>query len=258
MSLLYTIKNKIKNISIILGFYRTARWVSRQVQPSLMREFQGDIKLYRSLIQPSSLCFDVGANVGKKSEALLKAGARVVAFEPNPLVLPELHARCEHYNKWSVIMAALGSGAAISELHACKSHGQTSLDGEWARDVIATYHVPVVTLDSAIKCFGKPAFCKIDVEGWELEVLKGLSQPIPLLSFEFHLGSGEVEKALACLEKITEFGDGLVNITPAESSSFHFKEWMPLREFIKWFPGDLEQTLPGDHYGDIFIKNDHL
>jgi hypothetical protein len=46
--------------------------------------------------------------------------------------------------------------------------------------------VNVATLDSLIDEFGVPDYAKIDVEGFDLEVLRGLSRPIPLLSFEYN------------------------------------------------------------------------
>ena len=252
-----------KQVSIATGLYRPARWLLRRVRPHKLRAFRADIELYRSLIPRGALCFDVDANIGEKSEAMWEAGARVVAFEPNPLVLPELQARCGHRKNWSVVATALGSGAGITTLHARELHGTSSLAEDWelaggvpAGDVIATYNVPVVTLDSAIQRFGSPAFCKMDVEGWELEVLEGLTQPIPVLSFEFHLTDHDIRKTIACLEKLTKFGASCANITPAETSSFHFKDWIPLEQFLAWFPGDLKESLPGEPYGDIFVRSD--
>ena len=245
-----------KRISIVTGLYRPARWFSRRLRPHQLCAFHEDVQLFRSLLPAGALCFDVGANIGEKSEALLEAGARVVAFEPNPLVLPELQARCGHRKNWSVVATALGMGAAIATLHARESHGQSSLSAGWAGKVVATYHVPVVTLDSAIQCFGSPAFCKIDVEGWELEVLRGLTHPIPLLSFEFHLNDRGIRKTAACLETLAQFGPSHVNITPAETSSFHLDDWMPLEQFLAWFPGDLGRSRPRDHYGDIVVRTD--
>lgn len=246
-----SISAKAKELSIGMGVYRPTRWLERLIRPSQLRAFREDIALYRSLLRPNDLCFDVGANIGAKSEAMLQAGARVISFEPNPLVIPELRARCSHHANWSLVETALGSGAAIATLFARESSGQSTLTQGWEGKTIAEYHVPVVTLDSAIQCFGPPAFCKIDVEGWELEVLKGLTDNIPLMSFEFHLNEQDIQKTVTCLERLAQFGPSYVNITAAELSTFYFGEWMPLETFLKWFPGNLRETM---HYGDIFVK----
>jgi hypothetical protein len=155
--------------------------------------------------------------------------------------------------------AAVGAQGGIAALHAVRDSARSSLRQGWADDVIHIYYVPVVTLDAAIKTFGRPFYCKIDVEGWELEVLKGLTQPIPLISFEFHLKETGVIQTLSCLERLAGFGDQWVNIAPAETPLFQFPDWRPLEEFMEWFPGDLHSTLPrysrcGYLYGDIFVK----
>jgi FkbM family methyltransferase len=247
-----------KRISIATGLYGPARWLSRRIRPGQHEGFRADIELYRSLLPPGALCFDVGANVGEKTEALLEAGARVVAFEPNPMVLPELRARCGRRRNCIIVPTALGSAPATATLYARESHVNSGLFPESGAGVVATYDVPVQTLDTAIQAHGRPTFCKIDVEGWELEVLKGLTQPIPVLSFEFQLNERGIRKTVACLERLAEFGPGRANVTPAESPRFHFQEWMPLSELAAWFPGDLRSSLPGDHYGDIYVINDRL
>lgn len=253
-----SLTTSVKQASIATGTYRPMRWLSRRIRPSLLRAFHEDVDLYRALLPPRALCFDVGANIGQKSEALLRAGAaRVVAFEPNPRVLPELRARCGHWKNWTLVQAALGSAAGLATLYARKLHGQSGLMQDWEGGIIGEHSVPVLTLDQAIQYFGRPSYCKIDVEGWELEVLKGLTQPLALLSFEFHLVDQDIRKTVACLERLSRFGPGEVNITPAEASAFHFAEWDGLDRFLGWFPGDLKRTLPIDIYGDIFVKSDH-
>jgi FkbM family methyltransferase len=244
-----------KQLAIALGIYRQARWLSRRLRPRQLRVYRADVAFYRSFVSPGALCFDVGANIGEKSEALLEAGARVVAFEPNPMVLPELRARCEGNPNWTSVAAGLGSAAAVATLLAHEHHGESSFSTEWGGKVVATYQVPVITLDAAIQTFGRPFFCKIDVEGWELEVLNGLSSPLPLVSIEFHLNEAGIQKTLGCLERFEGLGPAFVNVTPAEGAEFLFAEWVPLGAFAAAFPGDLDKRLPGDHYGDIFVRS---
>lgn len=250
-----TIASVAKNVSIAVGAYRLARWLRRLSRADLRAAFLEDVDLYRSLLPLGALCFDVGAQTGEKSEALLAAGGRVVAFEPNPVVLRELRARCGHHRHWVLVAAALGSRASIATLYAHASSGQSSLHQAWQGDVIGTYQVPVETLDSAIERFGRPAYCKIDVEGWELEVLKGLTQPVPLISFEFHLDEPGISRTRLCLQRLLDLQATHANLTPAERSSLHFDKWIPLDEFVDWFPGDLKGSLPGHPYGDIFVRN---
>ncbi|MFA6241706.1 MAG: FkbM family methyltransferase [Candidatus Hydrogenedentales bacterium] len=227
------------------------------MRPGKLHAFQENIELFRSLLKPGALCFDVGANIGEKSEALLEAGARVVAFEPNPLVLPELQARCQRRTNWSLVAAAVGSAASETTFYAREMHELSSLSESWeGSETVATFTVPVVTLDSSIQRFGVPFYCKLDVEGWELEVLLGLSQQIPLLSFEFHLDERGIAKTIACLKRLAQLGPSHVNVTADESSRFHLKDWVPLQEFLAWFPGDLARTLPGYLFGDIFVRSD--
>jgi FkbM family methyltransferase len=70
---------------------------------------------------------------------------------------------------------------------------------------IETVEVEVTTLDLLIKKHGLPYFCKIDVEGFETKVLKGLSQPIPILSFEFL--STRHKSRVTCLKYLNSQGD---------------------------------------------------
>lgn len=249
---------RAKELSIFTGTYKPARWLSRRLHRGELRSHLDDIRFYRSFFPASTLCFDVGANIGTKSEAMLRAGGRVVAFEPSPVAQLELKARCGREKNWTLVPAAVGAEAGIGALHAARESDKSSLVEGWRGDIIKTYFVPIVTLDTAIKTFGKPFFCKIDVEGWEPEVLKGLTQPIPLISFEFHLSEEGISKALSCLTRLSAFGPHQVNIAAAEAAFFLFQEWKQIDEFVTWFPGDLKNILPkysyGDLYGDIFVK----
>jgi FkbM family methyltransferase len=226
------------------------------------RAFAEEISFLKSLLPTPSLSFDIGANVGNKSEAMLAAGARVIAFEPNPLLMSELRAHCSGERNWMMIPAAVGSRPDILTFYARETHGLSSLDihgvQDWQGPLAGTFSVPVVTLDAAISSFGVPSYCKIDVEGWELEVLNGLSRPLPLLSFEFHLNDRDIPQTLRCLERLATLGEYHINVTPAERPHFLFDSWIPLQHFVVRFPDDLKHRLTGGLlYGNIFARQVH-
>jgi len=250
---------RLKELTIAAGVYLPARRLYRWLNPGRLQAHNEEVRFYKSWLPTSALCFDIGANIGEKSESLLRAGARVVSFEPNPLLISELSARLMGEENWTMVLAAIGSAPAILKFYVREIHGHSSLDEggaqEWQGPLRGTYTVPVVTLDSAIETFGVPYFCKIDVEGWELEVLNGLSNPVPIICFEFHLNPKDIEKTRRCLVRMREFGEGFVNVIPAESCDFLFESWMTLEQFVGWFPGDLHQTLSADLYGDIYVRN---
>ncbi|MFM8604296.1 MAG: FkbM family methyltransferase [Cyanobium sp.] len=246
----------LKALSIKTGLYQPTRWLSRKLRPNRWQAFHDDIALFRELIPDKELCFDVGANIGEKSEALLQAGMQVVAFEPNPNVLEELKARCQNHPNWSLLQTGLGSNSKIATLHIKKSHLACSMKEDWEGECnIASLPVPIVTLDTAIEFFGLPFFCKIDVEGWELEVIQGLNQPIPLISIEFHLNEYDINKTVSCLNFLENLGNNEINIMPAETSRLLQSKWLDTDEFLRLFPAQISRLMPDNAYGDILIRN---
>src|SRR5260370_40160311 len=90
--------------------------------------------------------------------------------------------------------------------------------------------VAVTTLDALIAAHGLPAFCKIDVEGFEAEVLKGLSRPIPALSVEYIPAA--LEGALAALDRLAPLRPYPLNPSAGESMRFAAPERRSPREMI--------------------------
>jgi len=81
----------------------------------------------------------------------------------------------------------------------------------WDKEI----EVELVTLESLFVRYGIPQFCKIDVEGFEVEVLKGLNQPIPQLSFEFT--PGLLEPFIKAMDRIDSLGNYEFNYSSGES-----------------------------------------
>jgi FkbM family methyltransferase len=169
-------------------------------------------RFYRRFVPVGGLAFDVGAHTGNRLDAFLSLGARVVAVEPQPELAARLERRLGKDARVSLWAGALGKAvgqatllssprtptvATLSTDFVQRAGAAESFRGvQWQ----AGPTVKVTTLDVLIAQHGVPDFVKIDVEGFELEVLLGLSQPLPALSFEFVPAVRDV--ALACIDRL--------------------------------------------------------
>ncbi len=216
-------------------------------------------RLYAPFVQPGGLVFDVGAHVGNHIRACLALGARVVAIEPQPpfaALLRRLYGRNRHA---TILEAALGAAPGEADLHISTRHPTvTTLAAGWADEMKRTpsfaavqwdaqITVPVTTLDALIAAHGLPAFTKIDVEGYELEVLRGVSQPLPALSFEYLPASRAA--ALACLDRLAELAPYEYNWSPAETARLQ-PCWHTPTEATAY----LESLPPDAREGNLYAK----
>lgn len=222
---------------------------------SALHKERQEFAFYSNLVRRGDLVFDVGANYGDKTRVFLQLGAKVISFEPQADCRTELEARCGKCRNLVTVGYALGSKPGKSLFYTRSHKGASGLIKNWRDDIESEFEVSVVTLDSMIKTHGSPKYIKIDVEGYEYEVLKGLSEPIPYISFEYHLKKpGGVAKAIGCLEYLSRFGQLAINITPAENLVFP-GDWMTIDEFRNSFPAQVS-LWKGFGYGDIFVRTD--
>jgi FkbM family methyltransferase len=148
---------------------------------------------------PTKLAFDIGANVGTKTQELLAAGyAQVVAVEPlyesrYPLDPRVVWLKC-------IISDTIGTkdiypAGTISTIE--KDFMQGRFAGyTWGEPV----NCPSTTVADLVAAHGSPDYLKIDVEHHEQFVLRGLPVPctIPLIAFEW--SSEFTTEAFACIE----------------------------------------------------------
>ena len=113
-----------------------------------------------------------------------------------------------------------------------------------------TEKVPVTTLDKKIKVYGIPKYIKIDVEGYELEVLKGLSNPVQNISIEFT--AEDIENSYKCIDYISTLGDFTFNYSIGESLILKNHEWKS-KDNIKF---SLAKVCKEENkaWGDIYAK----
>jgi hypothetical protein len=108
--------------------------------------------------------------------------------------------------------------------------------------------VSVTTLDALIAQHGMPAFCKIDVEGAELDVLRGLSQAPPALSFEYI--PALVETAVGCINRLDELGHYEYNWRVSEFPRLRSPTWLHSQDMVT----HLTRMAPDTQSGDVYAR----
>ncbi len=142
--------------------------------------------LWRKLVKPGDTVLDVGANIGALTlplSEMVGPTGRVFAFEPHPQNFMLLRQNCaDHPNirVWDVALGADVGDASFPRLNDLQhtNYGGIELELELERFVSsrANYPVEVIPLDGA--GIEPVHFMKIDVEGWELDVIRGAGETI--------------------------------------------------------------------------------
>jgi FkbM family methyltransferase len=219
--------------------------------------------LYRLFVEPGDLIFDIGAHVGDRVSSFRRLGARVIAVEPQPLlfsVLSHIHGRDPLVE---ILDRAVGSDAGVRELFVNTANPTVSTLSEafvhqargargW-EDQIWDGSVPIeiVTLDGLIARYGTPSFIKIDVEGFEDAALRGLSQAVKALSFEFTTIARDV--AMACFDRLSALGRYRYNLALGESQRLLFEQWLPDEDMAAHLTNLPHEANSGDVYATLAL-----
>ena len=117
-------------------------------------------------------------------------------------------------------------------------------DEKWDKEIKVT----TKTLDDLINTFGVPAFMKIDVEGYELKVLQGLSVPVPLISFEH--SPEMIDEARNCAQRLQEIStDYKYNYCLGENLDFVLDKHVDFDTFIN---KTLTEICAHNTFGDVY------
>jgi FkbM family methyltransferase len=214
---------------------------------------------YSSFVRKGDLVFDVGAHVGRYAEIFADLGAKVVAIEPNPYCFEQL-ARLAKVRDVHVENCAAGDAPGKLKLRICQDSVISTVVDAWYEGArrspihqdakwLESVEVDVVTLDQLANRYGIPTFVKIDAEGYDDHVLRGMAFRPPALSFEYNRLLPEV--AARCLQTPALSNGYLFNFSRGPDLKNVSENWMTGQEIRK----HLSDFATDEEYGDVFARS---
>lgn len=217
--------------------------------------------MHSRFVKAGDVAFDVGAHVGDRTGSFLRLGAKVIALEPQPALGSVVKIFYGRNPKFELVRAAVGGREGEIELKLnTRNPTVATASDDFIKSADAApgwegqrwddrIKVPMTTLDALIARYGKPAFVKIDVEGFEDEVLSGLSQPLPALSIEFTTIQRNV--ALAAIRRLAGMAPYRFNAALGESQVFAHPEGISAEQMCAWIEGLPMEANSGDVYASL-------
>jgi FkbM family methyltransferase len=238
-----------------------------------------ELEFYRSTLahfREGDLIFDIGANEGFKTDIFLRLGARVVAVEPDEINEATLRKRfLDHrlFPKRVKIVRKAVSDSSGSRTMWIDSPGsaKNTLDSKWveilrgdekrfghALSFGAAKVVDATTLENIVDAYGVPFYVKIDVEGHEPSVLRGLKQPVAYLSFEVNLPEFAPE-GLECINLLNDMSCGSeFNYVTDCQEGLVLRNWVSRDEFAELFEQIRNPSIEVFcRFEDVILGRDH-
>jgi len=179
--------------------------------------------VFAAVLRPGDCCYDVGANIGVYtlwSAGLVGPSGQVHAFEPVPDTMAVLKAMVRRNGLPQVRLASCAVGAVVGETGMRVYRDASGLAHPIANTAAADHVARLTTLDAYAERHRPPDLIKIDVEGFEIDVLCGaanlLAARSPALLMEMlpgHLtrqGRGQEE----LVTRLADAGYLIFNLTP--------------------------------------------
>ena len=218
------------------------------------------LRFYSKFVGAQDLCFDIGANLGNRLAIFRKLDCRVVALEPQAACFEALLSRFRDDSNVTLVRQAAADQEGELEMQICEASTISSLSKEWIAAVKESGRfkdyswnkketISTTTLDLLITKHGLPRFIKVDVEGFEAQVIRGLSQPVPFLSFEW---TPEFSDAMRlCLDHLSSIEAVDVNYSLGESMQLANEMWTT--------PTRMKQILTAKAndraiFGDVYVR----
>jgi FkbM family methyltransferase len=194
------------------------------------------------------ILFDIGANHGKYADVHRNSFETLVLVEPNPVLANELREKYKEDASIHIV-EAIASNKSEEIFYISNADTISTSDYDWVSQSRFTPNyqwIPVkglktVSLDTLIAQFGQPDLLKIDVEGYELNVIQSLSTKVKLLCFEW--AEEKKIETLLSLQVLKGLGFSKFHIQDEDKYDYTVKDsdWVSFSEVCsyieaKWVP----------------------
>jgi len=224
------------------------------------KEPQYKIDFYSQFFSKGDLVFDIGANMGNRIRPFLQIGAKVIAVEPQKLCVKQLEK--EFGKRITIVQKGCGSKEEVKDLYISQTHVLSSFSKNFinkTKEGRFSIHeweqkdrIELTTLDKLIDQYGVPKFIKIDVEGYEPEVLRGLTKHVPCFSFEYIVPELK-DNLIACIDLVgTMNPNAYYNYSMGESLVFA-DNWVDKQTFLQIINAEDFDTRTD--FGDVYVRN---
>jgi FkbM family methyltransferase len=187
---------------------------------------QGEVEIFTRLVQRGAVVLDVGANIGAHTVPLAQLageGGAVVAFEPQPVLHRILCANLALNSVPNAVTYAMALGSSqgtcrIPILNYAEPYnfGGVSMDMAAEGEVVPMGRLDDFQLD-------RVDFVKLDVEGFESQVLEGAADTIARCRPVMYIENDREEKSAALIQRLLDMGYRLWWHTPPLFSPGNFK-----------------------------------
>jgi len=210
---------------------------------------------FGKFISKNDLIFDIGANRGDLSEIFLKLEARVICVEPQKDCIKKLNLKFKGNKNVIIVPFGVSDRSSKLKLYLSQTSSENATfsrkwrkEGRFKQEVWQeTDLVNMVTLGDLINQYGVPRFCKIDVEGYEYNVIQGLSlNEIYCISFEFSYEF--LNDTINCCQYLRRLGYNKFNFSIESNYDLELVEFTGHEEVIKKIKLFQETSLCGDIY----------
>ncbi len=222
---------KQRDVKIGNGIAKGLKFNNAESSPELaLGTYEVPIQnIFAQYLKTGAVFYDIGANVGFFSIVAAKLvgdSGKVIAFEPGKDNAQAIrhNAALNNFKQIEVIEKAISNTSGSGQLLLAKySGGHALATADAPPDLAGEITVDVVSIDDLIaqKLIVPPNFVKVDVEGAELDVLKGMKETIktyqPTIIYE--VDDGDRTTYERKYQELANFMHSLdYKVTPTENS----------------------------------------